>query len=106
MNRMTATRWLTVAFALVGVFALALAFAFAWGGVSARKDPSAFEAWAARSARHLLIPAAARDKVNPLVADPELLAHARHHFAEHCAGCHGRDGRGEASFGRGFSPRV
>jgi mono/diheme cytochrome c family protein len=80
--------------------------ALAWSGVSARQEPSVFEAWAARSARHFLIPASARRSVNRLAADPELLERAKDHFREHCAPCHGNDGRGDTPLGRGLHPRV
>jgi mono/diheme cytochrome c family protein len=99
-------RILVGAFALVGALAVAAALAFAWSGVSARRAPSAFEAWAARSARQLLIPASARRSTNPLVVDPELLEHAEDHFVDHCAPCHGVDGKGDTPLGRGLNPRV
>ena len=90
----------------VGALAAASALAFAWQGVPARNAPSAVEAWAARSARHFLIPASARRSANPLPADPELLERAKDHFVEHCALCHGSDGRGDTPLGRGLHPRV
>ena len=99
-------RLLLGGFALAGALSAAALLAFAWGGVSAREEPSAVEVWAARSARHLLIPASARRTVNPLAADPELFEHAKDHFAEHCAICHGYGGRGRTKVGRGLSPRV
>jgi mono/diheme cytochrome c family protein len=92
--------------ALAGAVAVAGALAFAGVGVSAREEPTALEAWVARSARHFLIPASARRSVNPLAADPELLERAKDHFREHCAPCHGNDGRGDTELGRGLHPRV
>ena len=80
--------------------------AFAWQGVSAREETPAFEAWAARSARHLLIPLAARRRPNPSPATPERLEHAKDHFLDHCAPCHGSDGRGDTPLGHGLQPRV
>ena len=94
------------ALALAGALAVTGLLAFAWTGVSARNAPPAFETWAARSARHFLIPASARAAANPLAADPELLEHAKEHFADHCAFCHGYDGRGDTAMGRGLSPRA
>ena len=34
----------------------------------------------------------------------ELVAQGRAHFADHCAVCHGNDGAGDTSFGRGLYP--
>jgi mono/diheme cytochrome c family protein len=104
MNR--PTRLFIGAFAFAGALGLAGLLAFAWTGVSARNAPSAFEAWAARSARHLLIPASARAAATPLAASPELLERAKDHFADHCALCHGYDGHGDTPIGRGLHPRV
>jgi mono/diheme cytochrome c family protein len=92
--------------ALVGAAAIGGATVFARSGVSARPAPSALEAWAARFARDLLIPRSARDRTNPLAADAETLARARDHFADHCAFCHGPDGRGDTEIGRGLHPRA
>jgi len=92
--------------ALAGAVAVAGALALAGTGVSARKEPTDFEAWIARSARHFLIPAFARRSENPLVTDSELLGRAKDHFREHCAPCHGSDGRGDTKLGRGLHPRV
>lgn len=42
---------------------------------------------------------------NPLQSSPEVLAEARAHWADHCAGCHGNDGRGQTPIGQSFFPR-
>lgn len=94
------------ALALIGALACAGAFAFAWAGISARPEPPALEARVARAARRLLIPDSARRRTNPLPAAPAVLADAKEHYLDHCAPCHGRDGRGDTSLGRGLSPRV
>src|SRR4030095_4960944 len=90
MNR--PTRLFIGAFAFAGALGLAGLLAFAWTGVSARNAPSAFEAWAARSARHLLIPASARVAATPLAASPELLERAEGHLAAHRPPRHRADG--------------
>jgi mono/diheme cytochrome c family protein len=41
-----------------------------------------------------------------LAATPQLLERAKDHFADHCAICHGNDGRGDTPIGRGLHPRV
>ena len=92
--------------AVAGSLAIAGLLVFAWKGISARQEPSRFEVWAARSARHFLIPASARTTANPLAEDPELLERAKEHFVDHCALCHGYDGRGDTTIGRGLHPRV
>jgi mono/diheme cytochrome c family protein len=94
------------ALALVGAAAVVGAIGFAWSGVSARPEPSKLEALVARAARDFLIPAAARRATNPLDAGPQLLDRAQDHFAEHCAFCHGPDGRGDTEIGRGLNPRA
>jgi mono/diheme cytochrome c family protein len=39
-------------------------------------------------------------------ATPEVLASARAHFADHCAGCHGNDGKGQTEMGRNLYPKA
>jgi len=92
--------------AVVGASAALAGLSFAIRGVSARQNPSRLEAVLARSARHLLIPAAARAMPNPVSASPAVIARGRAHFADHCATCHGNDGKGGTMYGRGMSPRV
>lgn len=55
--------------------------------------------------RTFSVPADVAARANPVVASPEVLREARAHYADHCAVCHGTDGRGDTSMGRGFSPR-
>jgi len=75
-------------------------------GLSARDEPGAIERFVARQARHLAVPREARDLKNPLPLTPELLAEARAHFADHCALCHGNDGRGRTEIGRNLYPKA
>jgi mono/diheme cytochrome c family protein len=60
----------------------------------------------ARSARHLLVPSAARARPNPVRLDDGVLERSRAHFADHCATCHGNDGHGETPYGRSLYPRA
>jgi len=94
------------ALAAVGAAAILGAFGFAIVGVSARSEPPAFEITVARAARHWLIPRAARATTNPVTASPEVLDSAMRHWADHCASCHGNDGKGYTALGRGLYPRA
>lgn len=75
-------------------------------GLSAREEPSAVEAYAARSFRRLATPRAARDARNPVPVSAQLLAQGRAHFADHCASCHANDGSGNTEIGRGLYPKA
>ncbi len=97
---------------LLAVFALALA-AGAWGlvslvrhGVSARDEPTRAEAFVARRLRHLAVPHDARQAQSPVAPSREGLARARSHFADHCASCHGNDGRGRTALGQNLYPKA
>lgn len=99
-------RGLLVLLALVGAGAVLGGAWFAAQGISSRSEPPAFEARLARTARHLLIPRAERARANPLAPSAEVLASARRHFADHCASCHGNDGRGQTALGRNLYPKA
>lgn len=75
-------------------------------GISARDQPSPAEAWVARRLRHLAIPVGARRTVNPISPTESSLAMGRSHWADHCAVCHGNDGRGDTPIGRGLYPKA
>jgi mono/diheme cytochrome c family protein len=74
-------------------------------GLSARATPTAMEAMLARNARHLAIPANARNEHNPMAASDQMLREARAHFADHCASCHANDGSGDTMYGKGLYPK-
>ena len=75
-------------------------------GFSSKDDPSAMEAAIARAMRRYAAPADLRDRKNPVPLTPEVLAEARAHFADHCATCHGNDGKGESEMGPNFYPKA
>ncbi len=100
------SRVLIGALAVVGALALCAALGFALVGVSARPEPPALEAKLARAARHLLIPRAARARANPQPANAEAIEEGMEHWADHCAICHGNDGKGDTAIGRGLYPRA
>jgi mono/diheme cytochrome c family protein len=92
-----------VFFAAAGIAGLALV---AGRGFSARAEPSRLEAVAARSLRRVMVPSSARNLKNPVEATPEVWQDALAHFADHCATCHGNDGRGATSIGQGLYPKA
>jgi mono/diheme cytochrome c family protein len=75
-------------------------------GLSARDQPTALEVFVARGVRRLAAPSGAGTLVNPVPGDPEALGRAREHFANHCALCHGNDGRGKTEMGRNLYPKA
>jgi mono/diheme cytochrome c family protein len=74
-------------------------------GISAREKPGALETFVARRLRHLAIPRGARELRNPVESSPQVLSAGTAHFADHCASCHGNDGRGETMIGKGLYPK-
>ncbi len=100
---------LKAAFGLIGLAALAVAVGLVTlvrHGVSARDQPTAVEAFVARRVRHLAVPREAREARNPVGPTQEVLDRARAHFADHCASCHGNDGRGKTKVGQGLYPKA
>ena len=75
-------------------------------GFSARDEPPAFEKLVAQRLRRLSYPRDLRASTNPVPASPEALSEARAHFADHCAYCHGNDGRGQTEVGQRLYPRA
>ena len=73
-------------------------------GFSARAEPSAMETFAARTARGLAMPANAKNRTNPVSNTQDVLAEARAHWADHCAGCHANDGSGQVEMGKRMYP--
>jgi mono/diheme cytochrome c family protein len=93
-------------FASAVVVAPVLTLALLHGRIGARSAPSTLEARVARAARHWAIPADARARRNPVAVTATVLTDARAHFADHCAVCHGNDGRGDTPMGRNLYPRA
>ena len=75
-------------------------------GFSAKDEPTRVEHVLARAMRHYAAPADLRGRKNPVPLTPEVLAEARAHFGDHCATCHGNDGKGETAMGPNFYPKV
>lgn len=99
----------TVVLVIVGVAILggaAVAVATVRRGFSARDEPSAVEAVAARTVRRLAVPRRSRSLANPVYPSDEVFADARAHFADHCAVCHANDGSGNTTIGRNLYPKA
>ena len=91
---------------VVAIVLIALAAAsILHNGLSARANPTALEIMLARNARHLAIPARAREIQNPVADTQENVRDARLHFADHCAVCHANDGSGDTMMGRNLYPK-
>lgn len=75
-------------------------------GFSAQDEPTRIEHVLARAMRHYATPSDLRNRSNPVPSTPEVLAEARAHFADHCAVCHGNDGKGRTAMGPNFYPKV
>ena len=56
--------------------------------------------------RRYATPSDLRGKKNPVPLTSEVLAEARAHFADHCAVCHGNDGKGQTAMGPKFYPKA
>jgi len=75
-------------------------------GLSAHDEPTAMEAFMAHRVRSMAVPTELRDAKNPVPLTPAILAEGRAHFADHCAGCHGNDGKGESGIGKQMYPKT
>lgn len=95
--------FLGVILLLIVVSGIAVASIFA-RGISARDQPTWVETVVARTVRHFAIPSRFRAMENPLPASEDAIMNGLHHFADHCATCHGNDGRGNTSLGKGMFP--
>jgi mono/diheme cytochrome c family protein len=96
-------------FLLLATLAVAAGLFGVWTaihGISARDHPTAAEELLARTLRYLAVPLDHRNTRNPLTLTPEILAEGRMHWADHCAACHGNDGRGQTDMGRNLYPKA
>ena len=75
-------------------------------GFSARTIPTPIERVIMRGLHRWSVPSSARNAVNPVAFSPELWAESQAHFADHCASCHGNDGRGDTAIGRNLFPKA
>jgi plastocyanin/cytochrome c553 len=100
-------RLLALIFAVAVLGGAAVLYAIARGRpFAADRPPGAVETAVARRLVRLSIPASERDAANPFAGDHNAWRSAADHFAEHCAVCHGADGRGASPIGSHMYPPV
>lgn len=102
----TLVRFVWHVLALVGLATTLGGLWFAAQGVGATATPGPIETAVARTARHWLVPAAMRARVNPEAGTADTLKEGLAHWADHCASCHGNDGSGDTAMGRGLYPKA
>jgi mono/diheme cytochrome c family protein len=104
---MTRRKTLSLAGAAVAALAIVVGCAsMLRRGFSAHDEPTAMERIAARAVRHWAVPSDLRQARNPVPLTAEVLAEGRAHFADHCAVCHGNDGKGKSGMGKQMYPRT
>src|SRR5437879_13713119 len=92
--------------ALLIVVAVIVYAAVARGGLSADERPGAIERSIARRLVRLSIPPDAHDQANPYRSNANAWRESADHFDDHCATCHGADGRGHTEIGGYMYPPV
>ncbi|MBI2834910.1 MAG: cytochrome c [Acidobacteria bacterium] len=91
---------------LLGIAAVAALYFFGRNGYSTRVAPNAAEEFIALRVRDLATPADAKEQVNPYGNEPNAWRQAVAHFEDHCAMCHGSDGRGRSEIGKNLYPKA
>jgi mono/diheme cytochrome c family protein len=99
-------RLLFVLLAVIGAVTVVTVVALLRSGIAASAEPGRLETAVASRVRSLAIPRDARARTNPVPADAAALEEGSSHFADHCATCHGNDGSGDTTMGRGLYPRA
>ena len=99
-------RWFFIGVLFVCAIALitGLALVRQSRGFSTHEQPTAMEAWVAREARAMAMPADAKSRMNPISNSPEVMEAARAHWADHCFSCHANDGSGDTVMGKNLYP--
>ena len=101
----TRSKFILAALFAVVLVALVIIASMIRRGFSAHDEPSRVEAVVARAMRHWAVPSDLRGMKNPVPITPRVLADGRAHFADHCAGCHGNDGKG-GGMGKQMYPKA
>src|ERR1700693_4378518 len=100
------TRIVLILLGAASVAGAAAVVSFLRHGISARAKPTRAEAVLARGLRHFAVPAAARNRTNPIPETAEGPSDAPRHFADDLECCHGNDGKGETEIGQNLYPRA
>lgn len=106
MSPQSKKRLLLWSLVIVVLVATSLGWMMVRRGFSARDQPSRVETFAARTARSMAVPSRAKEMKNPVPNTAENLAAARAHWADHCATCHGNDGKGKTTIGQNLYPKA
>lgn len=96
---------ITILLLIVVVIVVAYARIHA-GGLSADAAPGRVEKVVATKLVRLSIPADADQRQNPFRGDANAWMTAADHYEDHCAVCHGVDGRGHTDMGENMYPKV
>jgi mono/diheme cytochrome c family protein len=76
------------------------------GGLAASDEPGRLERVVAARLVRLSIPADAEGQQNPFAADANAWRKAKDHYLDHCAVCHGDNGKGTTAMGANMYPPV
>ena len=101
--RLRRSLWAT---ALVVLSAVALLVFLHGHGISADRPSSVAEERAAVAAWRFLVPVDVKHATNPVAVSAAVMDEALAHWADHCAVCHGSDGRGATKLSRHMYPPV
>ncbi|MBU6431852.1 MAG: c-type cytochrome [Nitrospirae bacterium] len=96
---------IVVGLGIVGTFGW-LGYQLFTTGFSAKTEPHAIEVFLARQIRHLAVPIENRNAQNPIPLSSDVMKESLAHFADHCAQCHGNDGRGRTPIGKNVYPKA
>lgn len=91
---------------LVTLLAVAAVVVVRRGGLAANKQPGRLERSVAGQLVRLSIPSEADRQTNPFAGNASVWRDVREHYMDHCAVCHGRDGKGSTEIGGNMYPRV
>lgn len=91
---------------LIVVLGLWLVASMTRTGFSTHGEASGMEKRMARMMRGMAVPDDLKNARNPMPMSPTVLPNARAHFADHCAVCHGNDGKGKTAIGENLYPKA
>lgn len=97
-------RWLIGSALVLTLLTLAALVVTRGMGLSARRSALPGEATLAGLARTWTLPSEYRSMTNPLEPTADAIRAGMEHWADHCASCHGNDGSGNTTLGRGLFP--